>query len=69
MRTKSRNSIPEDYELTCRFTRSDKPIVPPLKLKLQLDYPREPPEILSLNQTPIRLENSGKFDYPFETNL
>lgn len=59
------NEIPvNDYELTCRLIEINMPIVPPLKIKLTLQYPNEPPEILSLssatsNQTPAKLENSG----------
>jgi hypothetical protein len=54
-----------DYELTCRFIELNMPIVPPLKMKLTIQYPDEPPEILSListtlNVTPTKLENSGK---------
>jgi hypothetical protein len=53
-----------DYELTCRFIEINMPIVPPLKMKLTIKYPNEPPEVLSLtsttlNLTPAKLENSG----------
>jgi len=52
-----------DYELTCRFIEINMPIVPPLKIKLTIKYPNEPPEVLSLtsttlNHTPAKLENS-----------
>jgi len=55
-----------DYELTCRFIEINMPVVPPLKIKLSIKYPNEPPEVLSLpsttlNPTPIKLQNSGKF--------
>jgi len=58
-----------DYELTCRFIENNMPVVPPLKIKLTVKYPDEPPEVLSLtsttlNSTPAKLENSG-FDYLF----
>ena len=54
-----------DYELTCRFIEINMPAVPPLKMKLSVRYPDEPPEILSLtstgsNVTPVKLQNSGK---------
>ncbi|CAF4171723.1 unnamed protein product, partial [Rotaria sordida] len=60
---KNKDSIINDYELTCRLTEINMPIVPPLKMKLTVQYPNEPPEILSLtsttmNITPIKLENS-----------
>jgi len=53
-----------DYELTCRFIEINMPVVPPLKMKLTMKYPNEPPEVLSLtsttlNLTPAKLENSG----------
>lgn len=53
-----------DYELTCRFTEMNMPVVPPLKMKLSVKYPNEPPEVLSLTSTslsltPARLENTG----------
>lgn len=62
---KTRDSMVNDYELTCRFIEINMPIVPPLKMKLTIQYPNEPPEILSLtstamNITPTKLENSGK---------
>lgn len=55
-----------DYELTCRLTEIDLPVVPPLKMKLSVKYPNEPPEVLSLTSTslsltPARLENTGKW--------
>ena len=61
---KTKDSIVNDYELTCRFIEMNMPIVPPLKMKLTIQYPNEPPEILSLtstatNVTPTKLENSG----------
>jgi hypothetical protein len=54
-----------DYELTCRFIEVNMPVVPPLKMKLTVNYPNEPPEVLSLTSTtlsltPAKLENSGK---------
>ena len=54
-----------DYELICRLIEINMPIVPPLKMKLTLQYPNEPPEILSLtsatfSMTPAKLENSGR---------
>ena len=54
-----------DYELTCRFIEINMPVVPPLKLKLTIKYPTEPPEVLSLTSTtlsltPAKLEYSGK---------
>ena len=54
-----------DYELICRLTEIDMPIVPPLKMKLTLQYPNDPPEILSLissalHTMPAKLENSGR---------
>ena len=54
-----------DYELTCRFIEINIPAVPPLKMKLTVKYPTEPPEVLSLTSTtlsltPAKLENSGK---------
>ena len=54
-----------DYELICRLIEINMPIVPPLKMKLTLQYPNEPPEILSLTSatfslTPAKLENSGE---------
>jgi hypothetical protein len=54
-----------DYELTCRFIEINMPVVPPLKMKLTIKYPNEPPELLSLTSTtlsttPAKLENSGK---------
>lgn len=54
-----------DYELTCRFIELNMPVVPPLKIKLTIQYPDEPPEVLSLtsamlNFTPAKLEKSGK---------
>lgn len=62
---KNKDSVTNDYELTCRLIELNMPIVPPLKMKLTIQYPNEPPEILSLtstamNLTPIKLENSGK---------
>jgi hypothetical protein len=62
---KTKDSIVNDYELTCRLIELNMPIVPPLKMKLTVQYPNEPPEILSLtstgmNVTPTKLENSGK---------
>jgi hypothetical protein len=62
---RNKDSIINDYELTCRLIEINIPIVPPLKMKLTIQYPNEPPEILSLtsttmNVTPIKLENSGK---------
>ncbi|CAF4726431.1 unnamed protein product, partial [Rotaria magnacalcarata] len=62
---RNKDSIINDYELTCRLIEINMPIVPPLKMKLTIQYPNEPPEILSLtstpmNVTPIKLENSGK---------
>lgn len=61
---KSSDSPVRDYELTCRLIEMNMPIVPPLKLKLTVQYPQEPPEILSLtstsyNMAPAKLENSG----------
>jgi hypothetical protein len=61
---KNKDIIPNDYELTCRLIEINMPIVPPLKMKLTIQYPNEPPEILSLmstamNITPTKLENSG----------
>ncbi len=61
---KNKDSIINDYELTCRLIEINMPIVPPLKMKLTSQYPNEPPEILSListamNVTPTKLENSG----------
>jgi hypothetical protein len=61
---KNKDSVINDYELTCRLIERTMPIVPPLKMKLTNAYPNEPPEILSListtiNITPIKLENSG----------
>ncbi|CAF4651198.1 unnamed protein product, partial [Rotaria sp. Silwood1] len=52
-----------DYELTCRFIEINMPIVPPLKMKLTIQYPNEPPEVLSLTSTtlsftPAKLEKS-----------
>ncbi|CAF4909585.1 unnamed protein product, partial [Rotaria magnacalcarata] len=60
---RNKDSIINDYELTCRLIEINMPIVPPLKMKLTIQYPNEPPEILSLtstpmNVTPIKLENS-----------
>jgi hypothetical protein len=54
-----------DYELTCRFIEVNMPVVPPLKMKLTVNYPNEPPEVLSLTSTtlsltPAKLENSVK---------
>ncbi len=54
-----------DYELTCRFIEINMPVVPPLKMKLTIKYPTEPPEVLSLTSTtlsltPAKLENSGR---------
>lgn len=54
-----------DYELTCRLTEINLPVVPPLKMKLSVKYPNEPPEVLSLTSTslcltPAKLENTGK---------
>jgi len=62
---KNKDSIINDYELTCRLIEINMPIVPPLKMKLTIQYPTEPPEILSLTSTsmnvnPNKLENSGK---------
>ncbi len=62
---KNIDSIINEYELTCRLIEINMPIVPPLKMKLTIQYPTEPPEILSLtstsmNVTPTKLENSGK---------
>ncbi len=62
---KNKDSIVSDYELTCRLIELNMPIVPPLKMKLTVQYPNEPPEILSLastamNMIPTKLENSGK---------
>jgi len=62
---KSKDSLINDYELICRLIEINMPIVPPLKMKLTIKYPNEPPEILSListtmNITPSKLENSGK---------
>lgn len=53
-----------DYELICRFTEMNMPVVPPLKMKLSVKYPNEPPEVLSLTSTslcltPAKLENTG----------
>ena len=53
-----------DYELTCRLIEVNMPIVPPLKMKLTMQYPHEPPEVLSLSPTtlnmmPTKIENSG----------
>ena len=61
---KNKDSTIKDYELTCRLTEINMPIVPPLKMKLTIQYPNEPPEVLSLtsptvNTTPVKLENSG----------
>lgn len=61
---KSKDSISKDYELTCRLIEINMPVVPPLKMKLTIQYPNEPPEILSListamNVTPTKLEHSG----------
>ena len=61
---KTKDSMVNDYELTCRLIEVNMPIVPPLKMKLTIQYPNEPPEILSLtstatNVTPTKLENSG----------
>ncbi len=75
---KNKDSVINDYELTCRLIERTIPIVPPLKMKLTNAYPNEPPEILSListtiNITPIKLENSGiqkfriKNDYFFSS--
>lgn len=60
-----------DYELTCRLIEMNMPIVPPLKLKVTLQYPQEPPEILSLTSTShsltaAKLENSDGHTF-FET--
>ncbi|CAF4148338.1 unnamed protein product, partial [Rotaria magnacalcarata] len=57
-----------DYELTCRFIEMDMPVVPPLKMKLTIQYPNEPPEVLSLTSTtlsftPAKLEKSD--GHPF----
>ncbi len=62
---KTKDSIVNDYELTCRLIELNMPIVPPLKMRLTVQYPNESPEILSLtstpmNVTPTKLENSGK---------
>ncbi|CAF3761235.1 unnamed protein product [Adineta steineri] len=62
---KNKDLLIHDYELTCRFVENNMPIVPPLKMKLTIQYPNVSPEILSLvsttmNTTPNRLENSGK---------
>lgn len=62
---KNKDSSINDYELTCRLIEINMPIVPPLKMKLTIQYPNEPPEVLSLisstmNMAPIKLENSGK---------
>lgn len=59
-----KDSIIRDYELTCRFIEIDMPVVPPLKIKLTVKYPYEPPEVLSLTSTtlsltPAKLEHSG----------
>ena len=62
---RNKDLITNDYELTCRLIEINMPIVPPLKMKLTIQYPNEPPEILSListtmNVTPTKLENSGR---------
>jgi len=62
---KNKDLIINEYELTCRLIEINMPIVPPLKMKLTIQYPTEPPEILSLTSTsmnvnPNKLENSGK---------
>jgi len=61
----AKDSPIRDYELTCRFIEINMPVVPPLKMKLTVKYPNEPPEVLSLTSTtlsltPAKLENSGK---------
>lgn len=62
-----KNSQICDYELTCRFVEINMPVVPPLKMKITIQYPHEPPEVLSLpstalNFTPSKHENSGKLN-------
>jgi hypothetical protein len=62
---KTKDSLVNNYELTCRLTEINMPIVPPLKLKLTSQYPRESPEVLSLTASaltmmPTKLENSGR---------
>lgn len=64
--------IIRDYELTCRFIEFNMPVVPPLKIKLTVKYPHEPPEVLSLttttlNVTPAKLEHTGciRLSYSF----
>ncbi len=57
-----------DYELTCRFIENNMPVVPPLKMKLTIKYPTEPPEVLSLTSTtlcltPAKLEHSGRLSF------
>ncbi|CAF3766797.1 unnamed protein product, partial [Rotaria sordida] len=52
-----------DYELTCRYIEINMPVVPPLKMKLTIQYPNEPPEVLSLTSTtlsftPAKLDKS-----------
>lgn len=61
---KNKESTINDFELTCRLIEINMPLVPPLKMKLKIQYPNEPPEILSListtmSVTPTKLENSG----------
>ncbi|CAF3759498.1 unnamed protein product [Adineta steineri] len=61
--TDIKDSSIHDYELTCRFTEINSPIVPPLKIKLTSQYPNEPPEVLSLTSTtlcptPAKLQKS-----------
>ena len=57
-----------DYELTCRFIEINMPVVPLLKMKLTIQYPNEPPEVLSLTSTTMNLattrsEKSGKLNH------
>ncbi|CAF0970691.1 unnamed protein product [Adineta ricciae] len=68
---KNKDTMVDDYELTCHFIEIDMPLVPPLKLKLTVQYPNEPPEVLSLTSTamsltPTKLENSDGNTF-FET--
>lgn len=64
LKTDKKDVCIRDYELTCRFIEVNMPVVPPLKIKLTIKYPDEPPEVLSLTSTslnlmPAKLENSG----------